>query len=144
MDWDASTSSLSVTLPDISFPLIIAFGLGFKIPDAKGGFNLAFPSFKFGSKGEIEAESDSDSDDNKEKKGKGKAGFGLDIKAPKFGFGGKGDAEGKSVDVPEPTGKFKVSCSLYNSSIFEYTNTRISWVFHRSLSSSPSSSSVLL
>lgn len=43
---DIDTSTLSISLPDLSFPLILAFGLG--IPDGKGGFNFSFPSFKFG------------------------------------------------------------------------------------------------
>jgi hypothetical protein len=91
LEWDASSGSISISLPDLSFPLVVAFGLGVKIPDVKGGFHFAFPSFKFGAKGEIEG-SDSDSDSDDEKK---KGGFGLGIKAPKFGFGKKD----KSVDV---------------------------------------------
>jgi hypothetical protein len=86
LEWDAPSSSLSIHLPELSYPLIIAFGLGTKIPDIKGGFGLSFPSFKFGSKGEVEAgESDEEEPERKEKKG----GFGLDIslnlKKPKFG-----------------------------------------------------------
>jgi hypothetical protein len=84
-------SSLHVHLPDLSIPLVIAFGLAGHLPDVKGGFHLSFPSFKFGAKGEIE-DSDSDSDDEKKKRG----GFDLGIKAPKFGFGFGKD---KSIDI---------------------------------------------
>jgi hypothetical protein len=95
LEWDPSSSSISISLPDLSFPLIVAFGLGVKFPDTKGGFHLNFPSFKFGAKGEIE-DSDSDSDD--EKKGKKSGGFGFGIKAPKFGFG---HSEKPEVDRPK-------------------------------------------
>jgi hypothetical protein len=79
LDWDPSVASLSFPLPDtFSFPLVIAFGVGPKIPEVKGGFGFSFPSFKLGAKGEIET-SDSDSDDEK------KGGFGLGLKMPKFG-----------------------------------------------------------
>jgi hypothetical protein len=105
-----------VQLPELSFPLVIAFGLSAHLPDGKGGFHLAFPSFKFGAKGEIEDSDSSDSDD--EEKAKKKGGFGLDIKAPKLGFGfGKKDKSG-DVEVEKPkvegdihghaSGKFKV------------------------------------
>lgn len=65
LEWDAASSSISISLPDLSFPLVVAFGLGTKIPDVKGGFGLSFPSFKFGAKGEVEAEEHSgyESDD---------------------------------------------------------------------------------
>lgn len=104
LEWDSSISALSISLPDLSLPLVIAFGLGLKLPDAKGGFHLAFPSFKFGAKGEIEDSSDSDSDDEV----KGKKGFG--IKAPKFGFGKKDkSAAGKvEAELPEKSAKIKV------------------------------------
>jgi hypothetical protein len=94
-EWDHSSFSISIALPDLSFPLVIAFGLGVKIPDIKGGFNLHFPSFKFGAKGEIEESDDSD-DEEKKKSG----GFGFGIKAPKIGFGHKEKAE-VAVDKPE-------------------------------------------
>jgi hypothetical protein len=50
LDWNVFTSSLSVTLLDFSFPLILAFGLG--IPDTKGVFNFdslgaALPAIAF-------------------------------------------------------------------------------------------------
>jgi hypothetical protein len=92
-DADPSSPSISISLPDISFPAVIAFGLGAKLPDVKGGFHLSFPSFKFGAKGEIE-DSDSESDDDDKKK---KGGFGFGIKAPKFGFG-----HGEKVEVDKP------------------------------------------
>lgn len=87
---------ISVTLPDSSFPVVIAFGLGVKLPDLKGGIHLSFPSFKFDGKGELE-NSDSDSDDEKKKKGV----FGFGIKAPKFGFGHgeKGEIDKRKVDA---------------------------------------------
>ena len=107
LEWNQSSSSISIALPDLSFPLVIAFGVGVKFPDAKGGFHLSFPSFKFGAKGEVEAsDSDSDSDDVERKK---KGGFGFGIKAPKFGHSEKGEVKAPkpsaSVDAP---GKHKV------------------------------------
>jgi hypothetical protein len=105
LEWDPTSSSISISLPDLSFPLVIAFGLGVKFPEAKGGFNLHFPSFKFGAKGEIEdSSSDSDSDDEEKKKG----GFGIGIKPPKFGFGKKD----KSVDVGLDKPKLNTSGGL--------------------------------
>lgn len=94
LDWDVYASSISVSLPELSFPLIIAFGLGVKFPDTKGGFHLSFPSFKFGAKGEIES-SDSESDD--ENTGKS-GGFGFGIRAPKFGAKGEIDNSGSDSD----------------------------------------------
>ena len=74
---------------------MVAFGLGAKLPELKGGFHLQFPSIKFGAKGEVEDSFSSEDEDSTKKRG----GFGLDIKAPKFGFGsGKPSAE---VDVEE-------------------------------------------
>lgn len=78
LDWDAISSSLSIALPDLSFPLVLAFGIS--VPDAKGGFNFGFPSFKFGAKGDVEEDS-SESDD--ETKAKGGFGFGFGGKTPK-------------------------------------------------------------
>lgn len=94
LDLEVNSSTLSISLPDLSFPVVVAFGLA--LPDAKGGFNFnfAFPSFKFGAKGEVE---DSSSDEEVEASGKKKFGFGL----PKIG--GKAD----KPDV-EAYGKFKV------------------------------------
>lgn len=119
---DPSSPFITVSLPDVSFPIVIAFGLGAKIPDVKGGFHLSFPSFKFGSKGEIE-DSDSDSDDDKKKKG----GFGFGIKAPKFGFGHseKGDVDKPKLDTSieysgekpkvHPSTQTNVLISMYRS-----------------------------
>lgn len=61
IDWDVATSSIVIDLPDISAPVVVAFGLGISLP-GKGGFGLSFPSFKFKGTGEI---SDSDSDNEK-------------------------------------------------------------------------------
>ncbi len=47
LEWDSYASSLSVTLPSLSFPLILGFGIGLKLPEGRGGFELGFPSFKF-------------------------------------------------------------------------------------------------
>jgi hypothetical protein len=113
LEWDAASGSISISLPDLSFPLVVAFGLGVKIPDTKGGFHFAFPSFKFGAKGEIEdSDSDSDSDDEDKKKG----GFGLGIKAPKFGFGKKDKSLDVGVELPhtESSGKIKVTLNSNN------------------------------
>jgi hypothetical protein len=92
LDWDPSSTSLTVNLPDTSFPLVIAFGVGAKIPDVKGGFGFSFPSFKLGAKGEIES-SDSDSDDGK------KGGFGFGLKVPKFGKGDKVESSPPKMKV---------------------------------------------
>lgn len=116
-EWDTYSSSISISLPDLSFPLVVAFGLSTEIPDVKGEFHFSFPSFKFGAKGEIESsDSESDSDSDEEKK---KGGFRIGIKAPKFGFGGKKDKQveigmGKpTLDLPhtESSGKIKVNLS---------------------------------
>ena len=88
---DVDTSTLSITLPDLAFPLVLAFGLG--LPDEKGAFNFSFPSFKFGSKGEVE-----DSSDEEEEKLK-KKGFGFGL--PKLG----GKTE---LDVDKPGIKVKL------------------------------------
>jgi hypothetical protein len=115
LEWDASSSSISISLPDLSFPLIIAFGLGVKLPDVKGGFHLAFPSLKFGAKGEIE---DSSSESEEEEKKKGGFGFGIKgPKAPKFGFeiGRKDKGIKADVEVDKPSGKIKV---FYKPSFF--------------------------
>lgn len=106
LDWDAASSSISFTLPDFSLPFVIAFGLSSKLPDVKGGFHLAFPSFKFGGKGEVEvSDSESSEDDGKD------GGLNLNVKVPKFGFG-KGEKGDK--------GKFKVF--TYQNNIFIDSN----------------------
>lgn len=69
LDWDPSTSTISFALPEVSFPIAIAFGVGLKLPDAKGGFSFAFPSFKFGAKGEVESSDSSSEDEAKKLKG---------------------------------------------------------------------------
>jgi hypothetical protein len=104
LEWDAALSTISISFPDLAFPIIVAFGLGLKIPDIKGGFHLSFPSFKFGAKGEIE---DSDSSSESDDEGK-KGGFGFGIKAPKFGFGKKD----KSIDVGIDKPKLDTSVEL--------------------------------
>lgn len=98
--WDHSSGSLSFSLSEISFPLVIAFELGVKIPsDVKRGFGF-FPSFEFGAKGEIEGdESSSESEDE----GKGKQSGGFGIKTPKFG----------DVDKPKSSASTDFSDSEY-------------------------------
>ena len=66
LDWDAQATTLSIVLPDLTFPVIIAFGLGTKIPDGKHKFGFSFPSLKFGSSGDVE--SDDDEDDEQTRK----------------------------------------------------------------------------
>lgn len=100
LEWDVQSSSLSVSLPDLSFPFVLAFGLS--VPDAKGGFSFGFPSFKFGSKGEVE-DSSSEDEVSAEGKGKKKFGFGLDVGLPKFGGEKSADVEARPKG-----GKFKV------------------------------------
>ena len=94
LEWDSASSSLSVALPDLSFPIVLAFGLS--VPDSKGGFNIAFPSFKLGGKGEID--DDSSSDEEESKKGKKKFGLSFDA-SPKIGA---------KHDKPAPSRKLKV------------------------------------
>lgn len=60
IDWDGTTSSIFVDLPDISTPLVLAFGVGLSLPDAKVGFGFSFPSFKFKGNGDVSDSSDSD------------------------------------------------------------------------------------
>jgi hypothetical protein len=132
LEWDGPSSSISVSLPDLAFPLVVAFGLGVKIPDFKGGFHLSFPSFKFGAKGEIE-DSDPDSDGEDKKKG-----LGFGIKAPKFGFGKKDKSGSVDLDIDKPksdtsvdfphtqsSGKIKV----YSFSRFRFPTYQISDFF---------------
>lgn len=99
--WDSVTSSIVVPLPDLSFPIVIVFGIGIKIPEVKGGFRLSLP-FKFGSSGkkllglvtevtyslgDIEDSSSEESEDESDGEAKAKGGLSL----PKVGFkiGGK-------------------------------------------------------
>lgn len=93
LEWDSATSTISIHLPEVTFPLVIAFGLSTKIPDVKGGFNLSFPSlkFKFGSKGEVEIEDSSSSSESEEEGGKKKKAFSLG-----FGLG-----KGKKLEEPK-------------------------------------------
>eukprot|EP00026_Physarum_polycephalum_P000009 Phypoly_transcript_00009.p1 GENE.Phypoly_transcript_00009~~Phypoly_transcript_00009.p1 ORF type:complete len:3931 (-),score=966.04 Phypoly_transcript_00009:22-11814(-) len=58
LEWDAQASTLSVLLHDLSFPTIITFGLGTKIPDAKGKFGFSFPALRFSASGEVESDED--------------------------------------------------------------------------------------
>ena len=46
LEWDASTSSILVSLPDLAIPTVVAFGVGTKVPDGKLGFGISFPSLK--------------------------------------------------------------------------------------------------
>jgi hypothetical protein len=71
LDWDAHSETLSIVLPDLSFPVIVAFGVGTKIPDAHAKPGFSFPSLKFRSTGERDddssSSSSSSSDDEDEK-----------------------------------------------------------------------------
>lgn len=102
VSWDFMSSKLTVTLPELSFPMVLAFGLGTKIPEAKG-FSFAFPSFSFGSKGEVESSSDSEEENFETPKVGG--GINLNISLPKFGFGGKGE---KSTEASTPGVKVQI------------------------------------
>lgn len=53
IEWDGSSSSVYVTLPDAAVPAAIAFGLSAEIPDSTEKLNLAFPGFKFSSGKEV-------------------------------------------------------------------------------------------
>jgi hypothetical protein len=69
LEWDAKANCINVPLPDQGYPIVVAFGLGPKMPES--GFGLSFPSFKFGAKGEVEvAESSSDSEEDEKVKAK--------------------------------------------------------------------------
>lgn len=74
LEWDSNTSSLFVWLPDLAFPLIVAFGIATKLPEVKGGFSFgfAFPSFKFNDRGEVVSSSDGYSSEEEESEDKGK------------------------------------------------------------------------
>lgn len=67
IDWDSSSSSIILDLPNVLPPLVLAFGVGLHIPDPKTGFGFSFPSFKFGTRGEVEAEESSSDEEVKEK-----------------------------------------------------------------------------
>jgi hypothetical protein len=70
LEWDAKSHCINVPLPDSGYPIVVAFGLGPKMPES--GFGLSFPSFKFGAKGEVEVDESSDSEeDDKSKSGSG-------------------------------------------------------------------------
>jgi hypothetical protein len=58
LEWDAQSTTLSVVLPDLSFPVIITFGVGTKIPDTKPKFGFSFPAIRFGTTGEVESDED--------------------------------------------------------------------------------------
>lgn len=69
LEWDAKANCINVPLPDQGYPIVVAFGLGPKTPDT--GFGLSFPSFKFGTKGEVTmSESSSDSEEEEQLKTK--------------------------------------------------------------------------
>lgn len=62
IEWEPQTNSISVTLPtDSAPPVIVAFGLATKIPKERGSVEFSFPSFKFGTAGEVGPYSDSES-----------------------------------------------------------------------------------
>ncbi len=69
LEWDVTTSSLSITLPDLSFPLVIAFGLGSKLPDARAEITFDLRRFLRG-KDTSPSSDDSGSDDKTKKKAK--------------------------------------------------------------------------
>lgn len=96
IEWDDSSSSLYIALPDLAIPFVIAFGLGLKLPEGKGGFHLAFPSFKFGAKGEIEDESSSESEDEDDEK---KKSGGFKVKLPKIGGHAKAEVDSDKFKV---------------------------------------------
>ena len=153
-EWDPTSSSLSVALPEQTYPLVIVFGLSVTIPEIKGGFHLSFPSFKFGAKGAVEEPaSSSDSDEDKDED-EGKKKRGLDIKVPKFGFGKKDKSGDVEMQKPElegdvhakKAGKLKVDSppapffSITLSYIIIFTNILRSSVFQTSRSNSHTSS----
>jgi hypothetical protein len=51
LEWDASTSSIVISLPHLDVPTVVAFGVGTKIPDGKLGFGISFPSLKLNTSG---------------------------------------------------------------------------------------------
>ena len=109
LEWDPASSLLSVVLPDTSFPLVIAFGVGAKLPEVKGGFSFSFPSLKL--KGEGES-SDSESDDDED--GKKAVGFGFNVKVPRFGKGNEKEkdiAKSKGAKASTSAPKIKVFSS---------------------------------
>jgi hypothetical protein len=99
MEWNLMTNTLSIPLPDVNIPFIVAFGVGSKVPEVKGGLGFSFPTFKFGAKGDVESGDDAGSEDERESIG----GIGFKLKMPQFG--GKHEKEKVVVDIPAPTVK---------------------------------------
>lgn len=47
LEWDTSTSSLSVTLPHLEYPTVLVYGLSTSVPEQKaaGGYGFGVPSW---------------------------------------------------------------------------------------------------
>lgn len=84
LDWDPATNTISFALPEVSFPIAIAFGVSVKLPDPKlGSFSLSFPSLKFGAKGEVESSDSSDDEQKRLREGMQRRISNADTTAPK-------------------------------------------------------------
>lgn len=60
---EGSSSSIVVQLPELSYPLVVAFGVSGKLPESKAhSRNISFPSFKFNTSGNIELPEDEKED----------------------------------------------------------------------------------
>ena len=137
LDWDASSSSIHVALPEaaLSFPLVLVFGLSVKLPEhGHDWFRFSFPSIKLPKPGFEISDSESD-DDNDESKQKSKGGFGFGIKAPKFG----GSTE---VDTSATLKVLSRTRTIHptNAWLSQDTNEVNSLIYLNLHSSSPSSS----
>lgn len=82
IDWDGPLSAIAVHLPDLSYPLVIAFGVSAKVPESKAqSRHFSFPSFKFSPSGEVEVP-DEDDDTHKTTTSSRKSG-GINFRTPK-------------------------------------------------------------
>jgi hypothetical protein len=55
IDWQGPSSSLVVLLPEMVYPMVLAFGVSARVPESReNSRNISFPSFKFGPSGNIE------------------------------------------------------------------------------------------
>lgn len=70
IEWDAPSSSITVKLPEDSYPLVLVFGLSSKVPKSRRDLlSLLFPWLKFKQASEdIDSGSSSSEDEKKQKK----------------------------------------------------------------------------
>ena len=67
IDWEGPSNSLFVLLPDMSYPMVLAFGVTGKLPESRDtARNISFPSFRFGASGNIEVPREEEKETTKE------------------------------------------------------------------------------